>query len=200
VPRPAKTDHENSLHGTLSQVGRSTTAQAASRYAGGRPQIPQHLDRLARSEFKKVCHELEHRKTLTSGDRTTIAVLAECYSRWVTAKKELGTNYTITVTITNKQGEVITTVKANPLLKVVEVCEARILSLQSALGLTPLARDRIRPTQIDPSLTVIPGSIGDLYPELVGGQPKPDTAAVVFKLMPPPATMEDEKEQDDANA
>ena len=95
MPRPAKTDHQHQLQGTVSQVGRSKTTQAASRYAGGRPQIPQHLDRLARSEFKKVCHELEHRKTLTSGDRTTIAVLAECYSRWVTAKKELGTNYTI---------------------------------------------------------------------------------------------------------
>lgn len=149
MPRPAKTEQQHHLEGTVSQVGRSKTTQAASRYAGGRPQIPQHLDKLARSEFKKVCHELEHRKTLTSGDRTTIAVLAECYSRWVTAKKELATNYTITVTITDKHGNVITTVKANPLLKVVEVCEARILSLQSALGLTPQARDKVRPTQPD---------------------------------------------------
>jgi P27 family predicted phage terminase small subunit len=191
VPRVAKTDHQHQLQGTVSQVGRSKTTQAASRYAGGRPQIPQHLDKLARSEFKRVCHELEHRKTLTSGDRTTIAVLAECYARWVTAKRELGTAYTITVTIIDKQGHVITTVKANPLLKVVEVCEARILSLQSALGLTPQARDKVRPTQVDPSLTVIPGSIGDLYPELVGRQP--ETAAVVFQPMPPPATIEEDE-------
>jgi P27 family predicted phage terminase small subunit len=149
VPRPAKTDQQHRLEGTVSQVGRTNSTQVASRYAGGRPQIPQHLDKLARSEFKRVCHELEHRKTLTSGDRTTIAVLAECYARWVTAKKELGTDYTITVTITDKQGHIITTVKANPLLKVVEVCEARILSLQTALGLTPQARDRVRPTQPD---------------------------------------------------
>jgi P27 family predicted phage terminase small subunit len=189
VPRVAKTDHQHQLQGTVSQVGRSKTTQAASRYAGGRPQIPQHLDKLARSEFKRVCHELEHRKTLTSGDRTTIAVLAECYARWVTAKRELGTAYT--VTIIDKQGHVITTVKANPLLKVVEVCEARILSLQSALGLTPQARDKVRPTQVDPSLTVIPGSIGDLYPELVGRQP--ETAAVVFQPMPPPATIEEDE-------
>ena len=117
MPRPAKTDHQHQLQGTVSQVGRSKTTQAASRYAGGRPQIPQHLNKLARSEFKKVCHELEHRKTLTSGDRTTIAVLAECYARWVIAKKELGTNYTITVTITDKKGNIITTVKANPLFE-----------------------------------------------------------------------------------
>ena len=63
------------------------------------------------------------------------------------AKTELGNLYTISVTITDKKGNIITAVKANPLLKVVEVCEARILSLQSALGLTPLARDRVRPTQ-----------------------------------------------------
>lgn len=202
MPRPAKTEQQHHLEGTVSQVGRSKTTQAASRYAGGRPQIPQHLDKLARSEFKKVCHELEHRKTLTSGDRTTIAVLAECYARWVTAKKELGTNYTITVTITDKQGHIITTVKANPLLKVVEVCEARILSLQSALGLTPQARDKVRPTQLNPGDEIIPGSMSDLYPELVGRQPEP--AAVVFRPMPPPATIEEDEqesqEETDGNA
>jgi P27 family predicted phage terminase small subunit len=201
VPRPAKTEQQHDLEGTVSQVGRSKTTQAASRYAGGRPDIPQHLGKLARKEFRRVCYELEHRKTLTSGDRLTIAVLAECYERWVQAKAELGNAYTITVTITDKNGHTITTVKANPLLKVVEVCEARILSLQSALGLTPLARDKVRPTQLNPGEEIIPGSIGDLYPELVGRQP---TAAVVFKPMPPPATIEEDEqesqEETDGNA
>jgi P27 family predicted phage terminase small subunit len=96
-----------------------------------------------------VCFELEQRRTLTSGDRTTIAVLAECVARWVVVKQELGTEFTITATITDKNGNTITTIKPNPLVKILEVCEARILSLQTALGLTPAARDRVRPTQLD---------------------------------------------------
>lgn len=149
MPRLAKTDQQHFLQGTVSQVGRSNTAQSPSKYEGGRPKIPSHLGKLARAEFKHVCRELESRRTLTSGDRTTIAVLAECYERWVTAKQELGSEYTITASVKDKDGNVVQSVKANPLLKVVEVCEARILSLQSALGLTPMARDKVRPTHAD---------------------------------------------------
>jgi P27 family predicted phage terminase small subunit len=166
VPRPAKTDQQHQMQGTVSQVGRTNSTQATSRYAGGRPKIPQHLDKLARAEFRRVCDELEQRRTLTSGDRTTIAVLAECYARWVTAKAELGSNYTITATITDKKGNVITMIKANPLLKVVEVCEARILSLQTALGLTPQARDKVRPTQFDTPAEEI--SFEDSYMNSIG--------------------------------
>ena len=92
--------------------------------------------------------------------------MAECFERWCTAKAELGTAYTITVTITDKKGNVITTVKSNPLVKIVETCEARILSLQNALGLTPQSRDKVRPTQPDGRSEVIPGSLMDTNPEL----------------------------------
>jgi P27 family predicted phage terminase small subunit len=199
VPRRAKTDQEHFLHGTVSQVGRSKTTQAPSAYAGGRPTIPGHLGKIARAEFKRVCFELEKRRTLTSGDRLTIAVLAEAYERWVTAKAELGNAYTITVSTTDKNGNTTTSVKPNPLVKIVEVCEARILSLQSALGLTPQARDKVRPTQFDPSLTVVPGSIADKYPELVGG-PRPvfDASTGGYKLpqpLPPPEGLDEESEE-----
>jgi P27 family predicted phage terminase small subunit len=197
--RPAKTQHENWLTGTVSQVGRSTTAKAPSVYEGGRPKIPSHLGKIARAEFKRVVHELEHRRTLTPGDRLTIAVLAECYERWVLTKAELGNAWTITSTFTDKKGNAVTTVKANPLVKIVEVAEARLLALQSSLGLTPLARDRVRPTQIDTSLEVIPGSLADTNPELFGGQQAP---VVEFVPMAPPATIEEdetEKENSDAN-
>jgi P27 family predicted phage terminase small subunit len=149
MPRLAKTDAEHRLHSTVSQVGRPKPVQTASVYAGGRPKIPTHLSRVARAEFKRICHLLEHRRTLTEGDRNSIAVLAECVARWVAAKEELGTAYTITVTITDKKGNVFTTIKPNPLLKVVEVAEARILALSSALGLNPISRDKVRPTQLD---------------------------------------------------
>lgn len=193
MPRPAKSDHDHFLQGTVPQTGRSKTTQSASIYAGGRPRIPGHLGKIARREFRHMCFELEHRRTLTSGDQLSLALAAEIYERWITAKKELGTNYTTTVTITDKKGNVITTVKANPLIRVVENAEARLLSLQSALGLNPVSRDKVRPTQLNPGDEIIPGSMGDLYPELFGRQPEP--AAVIFKPMPPPATIEEDEQE-----
>jgi P27 family predicted phage terminase small subunit len=196
LPRPAKTDFEHRLHSTVSQVGRSKPTQSPSVYAGGRPRIPQHLGRLARAEFKRVCFELERRRTLTSGDRLTIAVLAECFERWCTAKAELGTAYTITVTITDKKGNVITTIKPNPLVKIVETCEARILSLQNALGLTPQSRDKVRPTQPDGSADVIPGSIADTNPEWLSKiVPMRQPAAVDPREM----TLDESEEESDGN-
>jgi P27 family predicted phage terminase small subunit len=162
VPRLAKTDQQHFLQGTVSQVGRSNTTQSPSKYEGGRPKIPVHLSRVARAEYKRICFTLEQRRTLTEGDRNTIAVLAECVARWVTAKQELGTEYMITTAVKDKEGNLVQSVKANPLLKVVEVCEARILSLQSALGLTPMARDKVRPTQVDAPVEE-QLSAGDLY-------------------------------------
>ena len=167
---PAKTDHENWLQGTKSQVVKHT--QSPSAYAGSRPKIPGHLSRVARAEYKRVCFTLEQRRTLTEGDRNTIAVLAECVARWVTAKQELGTEYTITTAVADKNGNIVQSVKANPLLKVVEVCEARILSLQSALGLTPMARDKVRPTQADAPVEQ-DLSQADLYMRNLDGDNRP---------------------------
>jgi P27 family predicted phage terminase small subunit len=186
MPRLAKTDAEHRLHSTVSQVGRSKPVQTASVYAGGRPKIPQHLDKLARAEFKRVCQILEHRKTLTEGDRLTIAVLAEVYSRWCTAKAELGTAYTTTVTITDKKGNVITTIKSNPLVKVVEVAETKLLALSKSLGLTPGDRDKVRPTQLDPP-TEAELSTEELYMRSIEEKSQPRIIP-----MPPPKDEEEE--------
>ncbi|MFZ0737717.1 MAG: phage terminase small subunit P27 family [Candidatus Acidiferrales bacterium] len=193
--RRAKTDQEHFLQGTVTQVGRSKPPQAPSVYVGGRPRIPQHLDKLARAEFKRVCHVLEHRKTLTEGDRLTIAILAECYSRWVQTKAELGSEFLIRTAFKNKEGEMVEVVKVNPLVKIVEACEARILSLQSALGLTPQSRDKIKQTKFAGEFEVIPGSIADLQPGLLD-TPEPEPL-----LLPPGPEEEVEKlENEDASS
>jgi P27 family predicted phage terminase small subunit len=144
MPRPAKTEAEHWLTNTVSQVGRSQPGKTESVYVAGRPRIPAHLDKIARAEFKRLCFELEQRQTLTSGDRLTISVLAECYSRWLTAKRELGSEFSIKTTVLDSNGSPVPVVKPNPLVRVVEVCEARILSLSKSLGLTPADRDKIK--------------------------------------------------------
>jgi P27 family predicted phage terminase small subunit len=192
VARRAKTDKENWLAGTTSQVGRAKASQSPSVFISGRPKIPQHLDRLARAEFKRVCHILEHRKTLTEGDRLTIAVLAECYSRWCQSKAELGSEYLIRTAVKDSEGATIQITKVNPLVKIVETCEARILSLQNALGLTPQSRDKVKQTRFAGDFAVIPGSVADLHPEFLSA-PEPEP------LMLPAApedSLEEEPEDD----
>jgi P27 family predicted phage terminase small subunit len=190
----AKTELEHHVSGTRPQLGRYHQPTARpSVYAGGRPKIPAHLDKLARAEFKRVCQALEQRKTLTPGDRLTIAVLAECYSRWCQAKQKLGSDYTITIT----DGEGNSCTKTNPLVKIVEVCEARLLSLQNALGLTPAARDKVRQTGFDPSLEVIEGSIADKYSHLFNGQPEPESTPMLPAAVAPADMVDDEDAPDD---
>jgi P27 family predicted phage terminase small subunit len=149
MPRPAKSEAAHFLQGTVPQTGRSKTTQSASIYAGGRPTIPHHLSRVARAEYKRLCQLLENRRTLTEGDRNSLAVLSECVARWVAAKRELGDRLLIETTIVDKKGNTFTTTKAHPLIKIIETAETKILALSKALGLTAIDRDKVRPTQLD---------------------------------------------------
>ena len=143
--RPAKTIREHLLHGTVPQG----KANLDSRYEGGRPRIPKHLSPDARAEYKRACGFLEKRGTLTAGDYGTLSVYASVFSRWLQAKAELGDDLMIDVVVTDSNGAAHTTRRLNPLLKVVETCESRLLALTKTLGLTPVDRDRVKPTKKD---------------------------------------------------
>lgn len=178
MSRLAKTAAEHFLSGTRSEVGRDRPdRKVASAFESGRPKIPAHLSKGARREFKRTCRFLEDRRTLSAGDYAAIAVLSEIVVRWIAAKSDLGTNFTITVSVTDKKGAVSTFEKENPLIKIVADCEAKILSYSKALGLTPADRDRVKQLRngMDDE-AVIPGSMASIAPELYVVKPAPKIA------------------------
>lgn len=164
MPRAAKTIRQHYLQGTVPQG----KPDSPSNYAGGRPKIPKHLSLVARREFKRICQLLENRGTLCEGDGQTIAVLSEVYARWVDCKKALGDQFLVTTQLLDSSGTLRTVTRTNPLVKICQDCESKILALTKSLGLTPTDRDKVKPTTIDPSLEVIPGSLAETNPELFG--------------------------------
>jgi phage terminase small subunit len=72
--------------------------------------------------------------------------------------------------------------RLNPLLKVAEHCEGRLLALAKSLGLTPKDRDSVKPTRPNGDEEIIPGSLADTNPELFGGVPK---VTPIYTPMPP---------------
>jgi P27 family predicted phage terminase small subunit len=163
MPMPAKPLSLHALQGTTSVA----KPKQPSNFVAGRPKPPAHLCKDALIEFKRVSKILGARKTETAGDFATLAVYAECYSRWVEAKRKLAAaGLEIEQTVLDSNGQPHTNLKINPLLRVVENCETKLLALVRALGLTPDTRDRVKPAQAETEKkTFAPGSIGFAYEE-----------------------------------
>ena len=153
----AKTIEQDMLHGSAPRI---KSAVAQSPFTGGRPAIPNHLSQAAKRTFQRCMALLSERRTLTPGDVATLEVYAELHARWVAAKRSIGNNLTVATEVTDNHGEVRVVQKLNPLLKVVETCESRLLALAKALGLTPTTRDHVKQTKPDEDEQLPPNSYG----------------------------------------
>jgi len=165
----AKTIREHFMQGTTPR-GKGDTPSV---FKSGRPKIPAHLSKAGRTEFKRVCKILLDRGTSTEGDFATLAVYAEIYARWIQAKASIETEgLMITAAVTDNHGKLRTVSRLNPLIKVAEGCESRMLSLCKSMGLTAVDRDKVKQTSVNPKDEIVPGSIADLYPHLVERKPQ----------------------------
>jgi P27 family predicted phage terminase small subunit len=163
VVMPRKDTATHFLHGTQPHAPKATPT-----FQGGRPKLPAHLGKAARSEMKRCIALLEARGTLTPGDISILAVYAEVFSRWVVAKQALGNQLMVKTTIIDPHGKQVIVERVNPLLKIARECEQQIVQLAAKLGLTPVDRARSRQTDISERKDgIVPGSIADLYPELL---------------------------------
>jgi P27 family predicted phage terminase small subunit len=143
MPRQPKTQHENWLKGTVSQAKPSSP----SHFQGGRPVFPKHLSKVAKQEFKRCVQLLEVRGTVTPADTVILAVYSEVYARWQQAKREIGDSLMLETTLLDSHGVARIVRRLNPLLKTVETCESKMISLAKSLGLTPVDREKAKPTQ-----------------------------------------------------
>lgn len=143
------------LQGTVSEVGRvRQDRQRPPTAAESKPRPPRHLCAEALAEFKRIAKILAARRTSTSGDYATLAVYSEIYSRWVAAKQSLSVEgLQIEYVLLDSNGQAHVNRKLNPLLKVVESCELRLLALLKSLGLTPQSREAVKQVKEKPRKT-----------------------------------------------
>jgi P27 family predicted phage terminase small subunit len=175
MARAAKTIRQHLLEGTIPR----TKQDKPSSFVGGGPKAPAHLSPVARREFKRCVDLLLQRGTVTPGDVATLAVYAEVFARWIQAKREIGDSLMIETEAADSHGQVRVVQRLNPLLKVVDNCEGRLLALAKNLGLTPKDRESVKPTRPNGDDEIIPGSLADTNPELFGGKPKEATPIYV---------------------
>ena len=160
--RPRKSAEERALSGLPSH----SPALTASQIAPGRPKFPKHLSVEARGEFKRICKLLAERNVLTDGDVCLIGLYSECYARWVQCKTEIGSELMVVHEFLDANGMCHSARRLNPLLKVLQTAEARLQALAKELSLSPLQRDKAKPTSGVNKRDVVPGSLAESNPEM----------------------------------
>jgi P27 family predicted phage terminase small subunit len=164
--RPAKAQERHWLEGSKTQAKNGPAA-----FVGGRPKIPKHLSPVAKKAYKRAVQLLENRRTLVPSDEVTLELYASTYALWLQAKAECAGDLMIETSVTDNNGKVRIVRKLNPVLKVLETSSAKLLALAKSLGLTQVDIGRCKlvadETEND---GVVPGSIADLYPELLTPQ------------------------------
>jgi P27 family predicted phage terminase small subunit len=191
MARAAKTIRQHLLQGTVPQ----SKPEKPSVYQGGRPKRPKHLSPVAWTEFKRLVGILERRGTATEGEYVVAALYGEVYARWIAVKAQIGDAYMVTTTVTNNHGVERTVSRLNPLLKVAQADESRLQSLAKELGLTPKDREKVKQTRPNEQEEIVPGSMADLMPELLG-KPKREPVRTLTLAELAAADAEENKDAD----
>jgi P27 family predicted phage terminase small subunit len=166
VSRRCLTPQEHALKGTRPTRAKPETP---SNVQASRPKLPSHLTKEARREWKRVLPLLLRRGSLTESDGTALALYAETFARWVSAKRELDERGIVCdVVVLNSNGQAVTVRKPNPALRIAENCERSLGKFLKELGLTPASRERVKPAKKkeDEDENLPEDSIGRLNPEL----------------------------------
>lgn len=141
---PPKPEELHKLHGTKSEV----VSERPSGIQGGRPRVPENLSPEATKEFKKLCAALRKRRALTPGDASILRLWAILFDRHNAALVQLAAEgLVVEYSRLDSNGKEVPTFKTNLYLKIAEVCEGKMIALLDRLGLSPRARDYVRPTK-----------------------------------------------------
>lgn len=141
-PQPRKSDALHELEGTRPEYAPELSV------AGGLPKCPAHLGEIGRKTFRQLSKMLEERRTVTVGDREIIGLYAELKERYLRAIDHIRAEGEITqYTVLDSNGQPHEVFKPNLWLKVTQDAEAKMRGILADLGLNPVARPKVRPTQ-----------------------------------------------------
>jgi P27 family predicted phage terminase small subunit len=112
----------------------------ASYVEPGRPKYPRKLSPQGKKVFKRLCAQLESRRTLTEGDQEILCLYSSLADRRDRAMESIERDGEV---VSTEEGKLVT----NPWLSIAERTEARMISILEKLGLTPASRDRVKVTR-----------------------------------------------------
>jgi P27 family predicted phage terminase small subunit len=104
----------------------------------GIPDCPDFLDDVAKSEWSRVCEDLQRMGVLSTVDRPSIAAYCVTYSRWVEAERHVKQHGLIVKSPTKGIP------MPNPFLWVATSAMAELRKWLVEFGLTPSSRSRIK--------------------------------------------------------
>src|SRR5690348_9736601 len=112
--RPPKSDELHALHGTKPH---KSTAKTQSSVPASCPEMPAHLTKEAKREWKRVLPMLLERGSVTHADSSVLALYCETFARWLQAKRDVEENgLMVTVSVLDSSGQPVTNRKPNPAL------------------------------------------------------------------------------------
>jgi len=112
----------------------------------GRTKRPKGVSKDALKIFRMLCKMLAQRRALTAGDGEILGLYCTLYDRHERAKAALATEgEVIKTTRTAKNGDTYEVQARNPWLDVAKDCEGRRVAILDRLGLTPRAKDSVKP-------------------------------------------------------
>lgn len=115
--------------------------------APGRPAYPKGISQAAKRVFKRLCGLLEERRHLSEGDGELLRIYALLYTRHEKALAKLEAEGEIRVYVRlDSNGQPHDQEKPNLWLKVAETCERNMTACLDRLGLTLVARAKVKPT------------------------------------------------------
>jgi P27 family predicted phage terminase small subunit len=116
----------------------------------GMPTVPKYLNVESRQIFRKICKQLSQRKVLSVEDGGIIELYATTWARWRVAMADVEKRGPVVMVISRgKNDEEVLREKKNPYLLVAETCEKAMDGYLQSLGLTPRAREHVRPVKKD---------------------------------------------------
>ena len=121
---------------------------------GGVPTCPKHLNKVARSEWRRLSGALAAQGLLTTVDRSALAGYCAAYARWVEAEEQLARSEEEP----NKSKLVLASPSGypiqNPFLGIANTALDKMHKFAAEFGMTPSSRSRISvadaPTNGDP--------------------------------------------------
>jgi P27 family predicted phage terminase small subunit len=132
MPNPPKPNYLKALAGNPGGRPLSGTTPTPQQ---GIPKCPSHLDKVARTEWRRISRELQQLGLLTLVDRAALAGYCQSWSRWVKAEKTIAAEGMTFVTSTGYIAQHPAVGISNTALKMMQ-------SFLQEFGMTPASRAR----------------------------------------------------------
>jgi len=163
MPMPAKSQELHALQGTKPQA-KDLPEHGVSSIPAGKPPVPKSLSAAARDLYRKLCKQLADRRVLTRGDCELLRIYATAWDRQRQADQALQREgLVVSCTRLDSNGQPHEVQKQNINLAIAERAEKQMVGILDRLGLTPIHREKVRPTQrpkLAPVCEYPEGSIG----------------------------------------